>query len=140
MLELVLKALIIAACGFVSTLNAPVRKVLRLVDRSPVASEDQEVRETRANLGLAQAEREMPGGRWVGLTERIATYACIVAGFPAGIAVVVAVKGLGRYAELVTDSKAGSSRKGELFIIGTFVSLLWASAFAGLAYGLVRLW
>ena len=56
-------------------------------------------------------------------------YVCIVAGFPAGIAVVLGGKGLGRYAELASPT----SRKGELFIIGTFASMLWAAAFAGLA-------
>jgi len=62
------------------------------------------------------------------LLERAATYACIVAGFPAGIAVVMVVKGFGRYPELRTPDTA----KGERFIIGTLASLLWASLWAGL--------
>jgi hypothetical protein len=61
------------------------------------------------------------------LLERAATYACIVAGFPAGIGVVMVVKGFGRYPELRTPDTAKSER----FIIGTLASLLWASLWAG---------
>ena len=56
------------------------------------------------------------------------------------MAIVLAVKGLGRYADLKTTSESGTSRKGELFIIGTFASVLWAAMWAGVAYGVVRLW
>jgi len=61
------------------------------------------------------------------LLDRAATYVCIVTGFPAGIAVVMAVKGFGRYPELRTPDAA----KGERFIIGTLASLLWATLCAG---------
>ena len=53
----------------------------------------------------------------------------LVAGWPEGIAVVLAVKGLGRYPELRT---AKNSAVSERFIIGTFVSVLWACGCAGL--------
>lgn len=86
--------------------------------------------------GLTAAGEQLQGGYWIGLLERAALFACVLSGFPAGIAVVLGVKGLGRYPELRTPT--GS--KGELFIIGTFSSMLWASLWAGLAYGLVRLW
>ncbi len=86
--------------------------------------------------GLGAAGEELKGGYWIGLLERAALFACVLSGFPAGIAIVLGVKGLGRYPELRTPT--GS--KGELFIIGTFSSMLWAALFAGLAYGLVRLW
>lgn len=86
--------------------------------------------------GLGAASEELKGGYWIGLLERAALFACVLSGFPAGIAVVLGVKGLGRYPDLRTPT--GS--KGELFIIGTFSSMLWAALFAGLAYGLVRLW
>ncbi len=86
--------------------------------------------------GLGAAAEQLKGGYWIGILERAALFACVLSGFPAGIAVVLAVKGLGRYPELRTPT--GS--KGELFIIGTFASMLWAALFAGLAYGLVRLW
>lgn len=86
--------------------------------------------------GLGAASEQLKGGYWIGLLERAALFACVLSGFPAGIAVVLGVKGLGRYPDLRTPT--GS--KGELFIIGTFSSMLWAALCAGLAHGLVRLW
>lgn len=64
------------------------------------------------------------GGRWIGILERIATTGAILVGYPAAIAVIVAIKGLGRFPEL----RAGAGVS-ERFIIGTLASLLWASAF-----------
>ena len=127
-------AIVLAAGVFAALGNPVVRALLRRIDRAAVASADDEVAQTRASLGLEQAQRELPGGRWIGV------YACIVAGFPAGIAIVLAVKGLGRYADLATESESGTSRKGELFIIGTFASMLWAGLWAGVAYFAVRAW
>lgn len=66
------------------------------------------------------------GGRTIGYLERAATAAAIVAGFPEAIAVVVAIKGVGRFTEL------GEAETRERFIIGTLTSLLWASLVAGM--------
>ena len=133
-----LKALIVVVGAVLATWGNPViRLVLRRIDAIGREPAD-EVQLARENLGLVQAQKELPGGRWVGMLERLAVYACIVAGFPAGIAMVLAVKGLGRYAELATSEP--ESRKGELFIIGTFASLLWAGLWAGAAYWGVRAW
>lgn len=138
MVDLVLKALIVVVGAVIATWGNPViRLVLRRIDATGREPAD-EVQLARENLGLVQAQKELPGGRWVGMLERLAVYACIVAGFPAGIAMVLAVKGLGRYAELATSEP--ESRKGELFIIGTFASLLWAGLWAGAAYWGVRAW
>ncbi|HJE52183.1 MAG TPA: hypothetical protein K8V15_09480 [Tessaracoccus flavescens] len=138
MVDLVLKALIVVVGAVLATWGNPViRLVLRRIDATGREPAD-EVQLARENLGLVQAQKELPGGRWVGMLERLAVYACIVAGFPAGIAMVLAVKGLGRYAELATSEP--ESRKGELFIIGTFASLLWAGLWAGAAYWGVRAW
>lgn len=138
MVDLVLKALIVVVGAVLATWGNPViRLVLRRIDAIGREPAD-EVQLARENLGLVQAQKELPGGRWVGMLERLAVYACIVAGFPAGIAMVLAVKGLGRYAELATSEP--ESRKGELFIIGTFASLLWAGLWAGAAYWGVRAW
>jgi hypothetical protein len=49
--------------------------------------------------------------------------ACMLVGQPEGIAVVVAVKGLGRYPELRENPGAS-----ERFVIGSLASLLWAAA------------
>lgn len=64
------------------------------------------------------------GGAWIGVLERIAVTAALIAGWPEGIAVVLAVKGLARYPELRSPGAGASER----FIIGTFTSVLWASA------------
>ncbi|HEV7949037.1 MAG: hypothetical protein JWQ68_1396 [Cryobacterium sp.] len=66
------------------------------------------------------------GGMTIGFLERLAVAGAIVAGFPEAIAVVVAIKGVGRFTELA----AAEAR--ERFIIGTFASLIWACACAAL--------
>jgi hypothetical protein len=67
------------------------------------------------------------GGATIGILERLAVAASIVAGHPEAIAVVVAVKGVGRFTEL------DASEARERFIIGTMMSLIWACASAALA-------
>jgi hypothetical protein len=67
------------------------------------------------------ASREvMRGGTTIGYLERLAVVISLIAGFPEAIAIVVAVKGVGRFSELA----AAEAR--ERFIIGTLSSLLWA--------------
>jgi hypothetical protein len=66
------------------------------------------------------------GGAWVGVLERIGICGTLLAGWPEGVALVMAVKGLGRYAEL-RDSPVAAER----FIIGTAASVLWACAVGG---------
>ena len=50
----------------------------------------------------------------------------IVAGFPEALAVIIAIKGVGRFTELET----GAVR--ERFIVGTLASWIWAAAVAGI--------
>jgi hypothetical protein len=69
------------------------------------------------------------GGAWIGALERLAMAAAILTGWGAGIAVIVAVKGLGRYPELRAGQGTGAA---ERFIVGTFASLGWAAACAGI--------
>lgn len=78
----------------------------------------------------------LPGGAWVGMLERLAIYWALVTHHPEMIAVCLAVKGLARYPEL----KAPNPGAAELFIIGTFASVLVACGGAGLALWLVGLW
>jgi F0F1-type ATP synthase membrane subunit c/vacuolar-type H+-ATPase subunit K len=66
------------------------------------------------------------GGRMVGVLERVAVAAAVISGWPEGMAIVLAIKGLARYPDL-RDSKVS-----EQFIIGTFTSVLWAIAVAAL--------
>jgi len=63
------------------------------------------------------------GGAWIGALERLGVYVALVAGWAPGLAVVLAVKGLGRYPELRSQEDTGVA---ERFIIGTFTSVLWA--------------
>lgn len=72
------------------------------------------------------------GGTWIGILERLAVTGCLVAGYPAGIAFVIAVKGLGRYPEL--REHPGLS---ERFVIGTLASMGWAALVGAAARGLL---
>ena len=65
------------------------------------------------------------GGAWIGVLERAAIAGTLLARWPEGLAVVLAVKGLGRYAELKAAAAA------ERFIIGTLASGLWAASCVG---------
>jgi hypothetical protein len=69
------------------------------------------------------------GGAWIGALERLGVFASLAVGMPEGVAVVLALKGLGRYPEL--RNPAASPGAAERFIIGTFTSVLWAAACAG---------
>lgn len=73
------------------------------------------------------------GGMWIGVLERLAVTAAILAGFPEAIAVVIAVKGLGRYPELRAGDGDDHSVTAETFIIGTLASYVWAALWALLA-------
>ncbi|GAA1846795.1 hypothetical protein [Agromyces salentinus] len=79
----------------------------------------------RQGLVAAPTQEVLRGGRVIGILERIAAAGSIVAGFPEALAIIVAVKGVGRFTEL----EAAEAR--ERFIIGTLASLIWACA-AGL--------
>ncbi|MFT4108869.1 hypothetical protein [Propionicimonas sp.] len=137
-LAVALKALVVAALGLVATfLGSPlVRLVLRRADAPRPRSDAGVDDEAEASPGIQAASAQLRGGRWIGLLERLAVYASILSGFSGGIAVVLAVKGLARYPEL----KATTSGAAERFIIGTFASVLFASACAGLAWWLTGLW
>ena len=76
------------------------------------------------------ASEILRGGAWIGVLERAAVYAAVVAGWPEGIAIVLAVKSLARYPELQAGAASAAA---ERFIIGTFVSTLFACACAGVA-------
>lgn len=70
----------------------------------------------------------LTGGRWIGKLERFAVSLAIISGYPAAIAIVVAIKGLGRYPEIRKSTDAS-----EKFVIGTLTSLLVSSVVGGLA-------
>ncbi|GAA1409349.1 hypothetical protein [Oerskovia paurometabola] len=70
-----------------------------------------------------EAVQTLRGGTWIGILERLAITGCLLAGYPAGVAFVVAIKGLGRYPEL-REHPVGAER----FLIGTLASMIWAAA------------
>lgn len=88
------------------------------------------------------AEAVLRGGAWIGVLERAAVFATLASGWPEGLAVVLALKGLGRYNELRADTVDGAAQDrggvAERFLIGSFTSLLWAVACAGAFIGLAR--
>jgi hypothetical protein len=77
--------------------------------------------------GGPQDPEILRGGAWIGALERAAVAATLLAGSADGLVVVLAVKGLGRYAELRAPAAA------ERFIIGTLASALWAAGCVGVA-------
>jgi hypothetical protein len=83
-----------------------------------------------AAVGVAGGPQDpaiLRGGAWIGMLERAAVAAAILAGSGEGLAVVLAVKGLGRFAELRAPAAA------ERFIVGTLASGLWAAGCVGVA-------
>jgi hypothetical protein len=73
-----------------------------------------------AGEGGGAVREVMRGGATIGYLERVAVTLGIIAGFPEAIAVIVALKGIGRFSELA------SAEARERFIIGTLASLVWA--------------
>ncbi|RWZ46454.1 hypothetical protein ELQ90_13415 [Labedella phragmitis] len=75
----------------------------------------------------ATAPREvLRGGLAIGYLERAAIAGALIAGYPEAIAIVVAVKGVGRFTELA------EAETRERFMIGTLASMVWAAASAAL--------
>jgi hypothetical protein len=71
------------------------------------------------------APRILRGGAIIGVLERLGVCLAILTGQPVAIAYIVAIKGLGRFAELKETPVAA-----ERFIIGTLTSMLWAAGIA----------
>ena len=84
--------------------------------------------DTPGHASLHDAARVLRGGAWIGALERTAIVASLLAGWPEGMALSLALKGLGRYPELRNQDNPGTA---ERFIIGTFTSVLWAAGCAG---------
>jgi len=87
---------------------------------------------------MERAGQVLRGGAWIGAFERVAIFATLVAGWPEGLAIVLALKGLGRYPELRAAEDGVRTGAAERFIIGTFTSVLWACACAGVVALLLR--
>jgi len=68
----------------------------------------------------ATLQEVLLGGTTIGYLERLGVVLGLIAGFPEAIAVLVALKGIGRFSELSTPAAR------ERFIVGTLASLVWA--------------
>ena len=78
-----------------------------------------------SDSGTKTKDREiLRGGMTIGYLERLAIIGAALVGQFAAVAIVIAVKGLGRFSEL--ENSAARER----FIIGTLVSIVWAAACA----------
>jgi hypothetical protein len=97
-----------------------------LVTTQVFALVDRDARDSRVRHG----GEILRGGAWIGALERLGVYVALVAGWAPGLAIVLAVKGLGRYPELRNQEDTGAA---ERFIIGTFTSVLWAAACVGIS-------
>lgn len=116
-----------AAAGPAGSADDPSADVT--VDRASPAGHGNSVNGDITVPGTAPAEqpatRILRGGAIIGVLERLAVCLAILTGQPVAIAYVVAIKGLGRFAELKETPVAA-----ERFIIGTLSSMLWAAGIA----------
>jgi F0F1-type ATP synthase membrane subunit c/vacuolar-type H+-ATPase subunit K len=120
-------ALAVASPGASSTLAYPVAAVAALAAGGPVTTAVLELADRSGDADHVGEPPVLRGGAWIGVLERLAVVATLLAGWPEGLAVVLGIKGLARYPELREPTAA------ERFIIGTFTSVLWAAACAGVA-------
>jgi hypothetical protein len=110
--------------------GAPVvRGVLSLADRRPRRDATDTAESATADSGprAEDAAEVLRGGATIGYLERAAVVAAVLLGRWEILAVLVAVKSVGRFRDLDAGHHVT-----ERFIIGTLTSLLWAGATAGL--------
>lgn len=77
-------------------------------------------------IGAAGQREVLRGGTTIGYLERLVVVAAVAIGHWEIVAILIAIKGLGRFSEL------DSPETRERFIIGTLVSFVWAGACAAL--------
>ena len=133
---MILKILVVVVIGVATVWGGSplVRLLFRLADRSERTAAIEEPAQPGA---IQAAASQLRGGFWIGLLERLAIFATIMAGYGGGLVVILGVKSLARYPELRAEEHRGAA---ERFIIGTFASSLVAAAGAGLALWLISLW
>ncbi|BCW82195.1 hypothetical protein [Arthrobacter sp. NicSoilC5] len=95
------------------------------VDRELTATPGRPASNGPAAEPAAPSQRILRGGAIIGVLERLGVCLAILTGQPVAIAYIVAIKGLGRFAELKETPVAA-----ERFIIGTLTSMLWAAGTA----------
>lgn len=137
LLPVIAKVLIVAVLGVTAVLlgGRVVNRVFRVAERARASELPGNADEPETVAPLTYAATFLRGGEWIGYLERLAVFGALLAGFPEGVAVAMVVKSFARYPEI----KASSTGAAERFIIGTFVSVLFACACAGAAAWLIRL-
>jgi hypothetical protein len=103
----------------------PVPATPQTVDGELTVGGGQPPSDVSNQVPAAPAQRILRGGAIIGVLERLGVCLAILAGQPVAIAYIVAIKGLGRFAELKETPVAA-----ERFIIGTLTSMLWAAGVA----------
>jgi hypothetical protein len=120
-------ALLLLAGGLAVAGGGPLTtSILELVDRG-----NPRVHSTQ------QAGEVLRGGALIGALERAAIFVTLVARWPEGLAIVLAIKGLARYPELRglnQPEPVTPQAVAERFIIGTLTSVLWSVACVGLLF------
>jgi hypothetical protein len=136
-LLVIAKIVIVVALGAAAVLlgGRVVNRVFRLAERTRATELPEPGDSAETVAPLTYAATYLRGGEWIGYLERLAVFGTLLAGFPEGIAVAMVVKSFARYPEI----KASSTGAAERFIIGTFVSVLFACACAIAAAWLIRL-
>lgn len=130
---LVLFALVLAVCGGAVVTTAAF-EIIDTVDQRRLDSayqRDPDPVDRPADDSMRAAGEVLRGGAWIGALERLAVFGTLAARWPEGVAVALAVKGLGRYPELRSGNNAGAT---ERFIIGTLISMAWAALCIYLAF------
>jgi len=116
---------------------AVVPVVFRIAD-PPTSRLDAPGSTPRATPGLAPPRNSMRGGSMIGVLERASTILAIAVGEPAIIAAVVAIKAVGRFAELAGDDPDAAARMRERFLVGSLASLAVAGVWGVAAWSLVH--
>jgi len=105
----------VAGSPFVSLIMSSITKLPEPADSNAGIPKDE------SPSGKSPAHQILRGGATIGYLERFALVGSLLLGQAAAIAIIVAIKGLGRFTELDTSIAR------ERFIIGTLVSLTWAA-------------
>ncbi len=92
----------------------------------------------RAQPDLAPPTNSMRGGTMIGVLERAATILAITVAEPTIIAGIVAIKAVGRFAELAGGDEGAAARMRERFLVGSLASLGVAGLWGVAAWALVR--
>ena len=107
------------------TVDLPSAAGAQSIDDELTAAADAPPSGSAGSAPPAPTQRILRGGAIIGILERLGVCLAILTGQPVAIAYIVAIKGLGRFAELKETPVAA-----ERFIIGTLTSMLWAAGTA----------